>query len=336
LSTETEAHDKFCRFIKSKCPGMNATSNLSPIFQESNRIEDLYFMAHASNALFQDVFEFLVSKSDVVPGSLKLCGNVFVKCLESAKEDILKAQLNPGACRLVRGPVKRPDRAIAKVYRAYGGDVSKLTDLVRCSLSFDSFANMQSFTKAFFSLCSFQNSQEPVASSGNISTAAVWPRRPQSSLGVPLLERANDSDNRLANDSDNRLANDSDNRLDDSNYRLFRIERIRNRFDSSYQSPSAYRDFSIKVTIGIQASTQGRYALAPVRDWHEKTEKASADGKKASADGKKASADGSARRNKSVSLFTCEVQLHHRGIELDDENGLVHDNYVAMRNLVSS
>jgi hypothetical protein len=196
---------------------------------------------------------------------------------------------------------------------------------------------MQSFTEAFFGLCSFQNSQEPVASSQNISTAAVYPRRPQSSMGVPLLERANDSDNRLANDSDNRLANDSDNRLsndsdnrlDDSNNRLFRIERIRNRFDSSYQSPSAYRDFSIKVTIGIQASTQGRYALAPVREWHEKIEKASADGKKASA-------DGSARRNKSVSLFTCEVQLHHRGIELDDENGAVHDNYVAMRNLVSS
>jgi hypothetical protein len=178
---------------------------------------------------------------------------------------------------------------------------------------------MQSFTEAFFSLCSFQNSQEPVASSGNISTAAVYPRRPQSSMDMPHLERANDSDNRLANDSDNRLANDSDNRLDDSNNRLFRIERIRNRFDSSYQSPSAYRDFSIKVAIGIQASTQGRYALAPVREWHEK-----------------ASADGSARRNKSVSLFTCEVQLHHRGIELDDENGLVHDNYVAMRNLVSS
>ena len=290
---------------------MIITANSSPIFQESNRIEDLYFMAHASNALFQDVFEFLVSKSDVVPGSLKLCGDFFVKRLEDAKKDILKDQLNPGACSLVRGPVKRPDRAIAKVYRAYGGDVSKLTDLVRCSLSFDSFADMQSFTKAFFSLCSFQNSQEPVASSRNISTAAVYPRRPQSSMGVPLLQRANDSDNRLANDSDNRL--------DDSNNRLFRIERIRNRFDSSHQSPSAYRDFSIKVTIGIQASTQGRYALAPVRDWHEK-----------------ALADGSARRNKSVSLFTCEVQLHHRGIELPDENGLVHDNYVAMRNLVSS
>ena len=145
---------------------------------------------------------------------------------------------------------------------------------------------MRSFTEAFFGLCSFQNSQEPVAGSGNISTAAVYPRRPQSSMGVPLLQRANDSDNRLANDSDNRL--------DDSNNRLFRIERIRNRFDSSHESPSAYRDFSIKVTIGIQASTQGRYALAPVRDWHEKT-------KKASADGKKASADGSARRNKSVS-----------------------------------
>ena len=134
LSTEKTACHEFCSLIESECPGMIVTANSSPIFQECNRIEDLYFMAHASNALFQDVFEFLVSKSDVVPGSLKLCGNVFVKCLESAKEDILKAQLNPGACRLVRGPVKRPDRAIAKVYRAYGGDVSKLTDLVRCSL----------------------------------------------------------------------------------------------------------------------------------------------------------------------------------------------------------
>jgi hypothetical protein len=69
-------------------------------------------------------------------------------------------------------------------------------------------------------------------------------------MGVPLLKRANDSDNRL----------------DDSNNRLFRIERIRNRLDSLYQSPTAYKDFSIKVTIGIQTSTQGRYALAPVRD----------------------------------------------------------------------
>ncbi len=131
---------------------------------------------------------------------------------------------------------------------------------------------------------------------------------------MPLSERANDSDNRLAFDSDNRL--------DDSNNRVFRIERIRNRFDSSHQPPSAYRDFSIKVTIGIQASTQRRYALAPVRQWHEKTEKASA--------------DGSARCNKSVSLFTCEVQLHYCGIQLPDKNGAVHDNYVVLRNLVSS
>ena len=114
-------------------------------------------------------------------------------------------------------------------------------------------------------------------------------------MGVPLSERANDSDNRL----------------DDSNNRLFRIERIRNRFDSLYQSPSAYRDFSIKVTIGIHASTQGHYALVPVRQWRKKP--------------KKASADGSARRNKSVSWITCEVQLHHCGIQLPDENGAVHD-----------
>jgi hypothetical protein len=283
LSKETAALQHFCTSIQHAHQGITECA----IHQESNCIEELYFMAQSSNVLFQDMFEFLASKSNVVPGSLLLCSDFFVSSLKSAK-----AQMNRGVCTLIRGPVKRPDRAISKVYRAYGGDVSRLTDLVRCSLRFDSFSDMESFTNAFLALCSFQNSQAHVAS---------WPRHPYSSMSLPLFEtREVDC-------------------ADHSNNRLFRIERIRNRFDSSYQSPSAYRDFSIKVTIGIQASTQGRHALVPVREWHEPI-----------------ACDGSRRRNKAVNLFTCEVQMHHRGIQLDDENGTVHDNYVAMRNLMSS
>ncbi len=290
--------------------------------------------------------------------------------------NVCKSSVEARRVCLVRGPVKRPDRTIAKVYRAYGGDVSKLTDLVRCSLSFDSFANMQSFIEAFFGLCSFQTSQEPVASCRNISTACIWPSRihssimpsvecstdmralaPQASSAPPsLLPGAQSASPAVPPGISTPRPGDPLDSVTGSlawlpapsasgaalstpatalpaaptsltapspphpDNRLFRIERIRNRFDSSYQSPSAYRDFSIKVTIGIQASMQGRYALAPVREWHEKA----------------SNPDGSARRNKSVSLFTCEVQLHHLGIQLPDENGAVHDNYVAMRNLISS
>jgi hypothetical protein len=250
---------------------------------------------HSDKALFQDVFEFLISNSDAVPSSLTLCSDDFVSRLKRAK-----VQLNRGVCRLVRGPVKRPDRAISKVYRAYTGNVSRLTDLVRCSLYFDSFTNMESFTKAFFGLCNFQKSQEDVASSRNINRQTSWPHHLNlSTTHLPLLEK--------------QLC------CDDSIDSLFRIERIRNRFDSSHQLASAYRDFSIKLTIGIEASPQGQYALVPVRKWHDKC-----------------LADGSHHRNKSISLFTCEVQMHHTGIQLDDESGAVHDNYVAMRNLVSS
>ncbi len=101
---------------------------------------------------------------------------------------------------------------------------------------------------------------------------------------------------------------------------LFVIERIRNRFDSTDESSSAYRDFAIKLTVGVQASAEGRYIFVPVSEWHTH----------------ETLSDGSLCRNKNVHLLICEVQLHHRGIQLDDESGTVHDNYVKMRNLVSS
>jgi hypothetical protein len=102
---------------------------------------------------------------------------------------------------------------------------------------------------------------------------------------------------------------------------LFFVERIRNRFNSSceFSGGSAYRDFGIKVAIGVQVSTEGRCIFVPVKEWLEET-----------------SWDGSLRRNKNVRLFTCEIPLHHRGIQLEDEMHAARDNYVAMRNLVSS
>jgi hypothetical protein len=282
LSSEFVSLQSFCSFVQSACHGKNVSTeseNLSALCQESSDIEELYALAHASNDLFQDVFEFLGSNSHDVPGSLTLCGDLFVSRLK-----LTKLQLKGVVCTLVRGPVKRPDRAISKIFRAYGGNVSRLTDLVRCSLFFNSFTDMESFTKVFFGLCNFQN----------LPGQASHMRRYVVPTRDPELSSYRNS--------------------------LFHVERIRNRFDSSYQSSSAYKDFAIKVTIGVQASTQGRYALVPVSEWYEKC----------------FSEVSSVRRNKSVSLFVCEVQLHHRGIQLDDEGGAVHENYVAMRDLVCS
>ncbi|KAJ1472098.1 hypothetical protein T484DRAFT_1976202, partial [Baffinella frigidus] len=38
------------------------------------------------------------------------------------------------ALALMRGPVKKPDRALQKLVRVYGRDVAMLTDLVRCTV----------------------------------------------------------------------------------------------------------------------------------------------------------------------------------------------------------
>jgi hypothetical protein len=277
---EMAALQQFCDFTRS-IYGFRGFKNSSPICQELNSIEDLYFLAHVSNSMFQDFFQFLASESKAIPESLTLCSSSFVKAMEA-----VKARLNKQKCTLVRGPVKRPDRAIAKVFRTYGGDVSKLTDLVRCSLMFDCFSDMECFAKALFSICCF----------GFGFTENHRPNLPNAEMCYPLLNQ---------NHPENHL---------------FSIERIRNRFDSSYSSASAYRDVSIKVTIGVQSSTKGKHVLVPVSEWNNPSSKSSV----------------GICRNKSVRLFVCEVQLHHSGIQLDDESSTVHNNYVTMRNLAST
>jgi hypothetical protein len=339
LSTkEEQALSEFCNKTKS-----DKLSILIPICQESSSIDELYFIAQISNAMFQDCFTFLVSKSNTTPESLTLCSDLFQKRLTDAKE-----KLEGVACELTRGPVKRPDRAISKVYRAYAGNVSRLTDLVRCSISFKSFSEMQKFVEALFSICNVpvsddtdskhqQKQQHPfntrIAPDSNAEDSKQQQKQHLASPSHPLRPHWNQyKEQHPSSATGVSVSDDKD--------PLFVIERIRNRFatdrESSsahrdfpfvkrlcnifappfQESTSAYRDFSIKVKIGLKASTEheGRYIFVPFSEWHDRK----------------------GHRNKNVHLFICEVQLHHSDIQLDDESGLVHDNYVAMRNLVSS
>jgi hypothetical protein len=363
--------NEFCKKTKS-----DKISSLIPICQESSSIDELYFIAQISNSIFQDCFTFLLSKSDTTPESLTLCSELFQHRLKVAK-----VELGGVECKLNRGPVKRPDRAISKVYRAYAGNASRLTDLVRCSIDFESFSAMQKFVEVFFSICDVpvsddedskqqQKQQHPSnakivpISDGEDSKQQQKQQQPSNSKAVPISDdkdskqqqkQQHPSNTKTVRISDGEDSKQQQKQQHPSNTKtvpisddevpvdtgpLFVIERIRNRFatdresssgyrkvsfvkrlcnifsPSYYESTSAYRDFSIKVRIGVRASTEheGRYIFVPFKEWN----------------------DSNGKRDKNVHLFICEVQLHHKKMQLEDESGAVHDNYVAMRNLVSS
>jgi len=49
----------------------------------------------------------------------------------------------PKGLELIRGPVKRPERALQKLVRVYGRDVGMLTDLVRCTVLADDLEKVE-------------------------------------------------------------------------------------------------------------------------------------------------------------------------------------------------
>jgi hypothetical protein len=53
----------------------------------------------------------------------------------------------------IKGPIKDVNRTIANIYRAYAGDVRRITDIVRCSVVLDSMQDINNFMLMLKAIC---------------------------------------------------------------------------------------------------------------------------------------------------------------------------------------
>jgi hypothetical protein len=132
------------------------------------------------------------------------------------------------------GPVKQITRAISKTNRSYRGDFRRLTDLVRSTIVFKSFSDIQNFLQL---LC-----EHALCSCDDISQTLRRAREPSSGACEGQL--------------------------------VMQIIRIRNRFDpsaSKHQLFGGYRDIALKIKMGFtfmpSNSNSGRVKFVPVSRW---------------------------------------------------------------------
>ena len=136
------------------------------------------------------------------------------------------------------GPVKQITRAISKTNRSYRGDFRRLTDLVRSTIVFKSFSDIQNFLQLLceHALCSCDD------------------------IGVPLSQTLGRANEPLSGTCEGQL--------------VMQIIRIRNRFDpsaSKHQLFGGYRDIALKIKMGFtfmpSSSNSGRVKFVPVSRW---------------------------------------------------------------------
>ena len=136
--------------------------------------------------------------------------------------------LASGASSVIRGPVKKPERAIEKVVRSYRRDSGCLTDLVRCTCTADSCEQLLNVTKAIFDNCE---------------------------VGTTVTEDHSES---------GALENDPQS----SQSKKFRLVKIKNLFDIKYdcKASAGYRSVSIDVEVGWEIEA-GAVVFIPVSKW---------------------------------------------------------------------
>jgi hypothetical protein len=119
-----------------------------------------------------------------------------------------------------------------QVYRSYRGDVTLLTDIVRCAVQFETPADLLRFVKEWLFLYGKPQTRDPPK-----SMISRWLEEFQEFILVftnsPIPDKQTDLQN-------------------EHNGKIFEILRIRNRLDPELENvPGGYRDFSIKINIGF-------------------------------------------------------------------------------------
>ena len=174
----------------------------------------------------------------------------------------------------IKGPIKDVNRAIAKIYRTYAGDVRRITDIVRCSVVLDEMKDINHFLMmlektGWVERYDFNDAKQRVAQAENPLNFGQWPVVEWSQklqllglfawayfklyfLGLPQVAE------NFARNSDSS-----------EHCGAFEIVRVKNRFKE--KSPvGGYRDVNIKVRIGFKSSPNlPSPVFVPVEKWNE-------------------------------------------------------------------
>jgi hypothetical protein len=265
----------------------SASRSPPPLLQDVSNLQELYDRGNFINYTFQEWVESWFSKSsDVVfsdPSS---------KYSDSFKLD-LSHILNVD---VLRGPIKQPSRAISKIYRSYGGDVAKLTDVVRCTILCKEPCHLIHIAEAVLSRgCPAENK--------TVSRFAMI-------FGELFNFCSTDVKDDDSDDQDEVTGSAG------QNHAAFVILRIRNRFDDSWTSNAefadGYRDLSLKLLLAFEESDCGGCWFVPVANWARKK-----------------------RSENGLHTMIVELQLKLKGSLEGEDMEKMHARYVKQRNLLS-
>ena len=164
-----------------------------------------------------------------------------------------------------RGPVKLPERAIAKVlqllyltpfafssqicqvYRTYRGNVSLITDIVRCSVQFETVAEMRTFVSNWIMKYGLANRSSKQV--GWLTTMRNETREFFRIFGEYFRRAAPTPDASHVDADEVRYTMITPVSED---FKLFEICRIRNRLDPNLiDAPGGYRDIAFKLKMGF-------------------------------------------------------------------------------------
>jgi hypothetical protein len=216
---------------------------LQPLHQDISNLQELYSRGQFINETFQEWIESWFKESQkqfANPNAANSAAFHKIHENELYKKDGIK---------VVKGPIKQPTRAIAKIYRVYGGEVSRLTDIVRCSIVCQKFSDVAEIAHKILK---------------------YGEARPQNNSRFSQLSRELAYFFSNQHDTD---AHDSEPHLPPAQrYAPFCILRIRNRFASDWKSPDGYKDLSFKLLIAFEESDFGGCWFIPVADWKSKFE----------------------------------------------------------------
>ncbi len=238
----------------------SVTKRPAPIQQPIRDFDELYTVASVVNNTFQTWVESFFGSD--TPSS------TFLYVDEHDNIEHLHQHLRFESFHGIvsRGPVKLPERAIAKViprlihlisfafsspicqvYRTYRGNVSLITDIVRCSVQFETVAEMRTFVSNWimkYGLACRSSKQV-----GWLTTMRNEIREFFRIFGEYYRRAAPTPDASDAAADDVRYTMITPVPED---FKLFEICRIRNRFDPNLiDAPGGYRDIAFKLKMGF-------------------------------------------------------------------------------------
>ena len=124
-----------------------------------------------------------------------------------------------------------------QVYRSYRGDVTLLTDIVRCAVQFKTPADLLRFVKEWLFLYGEPQTRDPPK-----SMLSRWLEELQEFMLVVTNSYIPEC----------QSPNKQSDLQSEHSGKIFEILRIRNRLDPELEEvPGGYRDFAIKINIGF-------------------------------------------------------------------------------------